>query len=69
MGSKGDSYGNALAETTNGFYKAELIDRRAPWKIKEAVGSAMLQGWLGSDLPPSHARIGCEMNTGLTCLV
>lgn len=30
VGSKGDSYDNALAETTNGLYKAELIHRRAP---------------------------------------
>jgi putative transposase len=32
VGSKGDSYDNALAETINGLYKAELIHRRAPWK-------------------------------------
>ena len=31
VGSKGDSYDNALAETINGLYKAELIHRRAPW--------------------------------------
>ncbi len=30
VGSKGDSYDNALAETINGLYKAELIYRRAP---------------------------------------
>ena len=40
VGSKGDSYDNALAETINGLYKAELIHRRAPWKTKEAVGLA-----------------------------
>jgi transposase InsO family protein len=32
VGSKGDSYDNALAETINGLYKAEMIHRRAPWK-------------------------------------
>ena len=37
VGSKGDSYDNALAETINGLYKAELIHRRAPWKTKESV--------------------------------
>lgn len=37
VGSKGDSYDNALAETINGLYKAELIHRRAPWKTKETV--------------------------------
>ena len=36
VGSKGDSYDNALAETINGLYKAELIHRRASWKTKEA---------------------------------
>jgi len=37
VGSKGDSYDNALAETMNAFYKAELIHRRAPWRTREAV--------------------------------
>ena len=36
VGSKGDSYDNALAETINGLYKAEPIHRRGPWKTKEA---------------------------------
>ncbi len=43
VGSKGDSYDNALAETINGLYKAELIHRRAPWKTKESVELATLQ--------------------------
>ena len=43
VGSKGDSYDNALAETINGLYKAELIHRRAPWKTKEAVEFATLE--------------------------
>ncbi|MBN8486924.1 MAG: IS3 family transposase [Burkholderiales bacterium] len=43
VGSKGDSYDNALAETINGLYKAELIHRRAPWKTKEAVELATLE--------------------------
>jgi transposase InsO family protein len=42
VGSKGDSYDNALAETVNGLYKAELIHRRAPW-TKEAVELATLE--------------------------
>ena len=37
VGSKGDSYDNALAGTINGLYKAELIHRRAPWKSKESL--------------------------------
>ena len=43
VGSKGDSYDNALAETINGLYKAELIHRRAPWKTKETVEFATLE--------------------------
>jgi transposase InsO family protein len=43
VGSKGDSYDNALAETINGLYKAELIHRRAPWKTWEAVELATLE--------------------------
>ncbi|BBL70871.1 hypothetical protein MoryE10_14770 [Methylogaea oryzae] len=43
VGSRGDSYDNALAETINGLYKAELIHRRAPWKTKETVELATLE--------------------------
>ena len=43
VGSKGDSYDNALAETINGLYKAELIHRRTPWKTLEAVELATLE--------------------------
>jgi transposase InsO family protein len=42
VGSRGDSYDNALAETINGLYKTELIHRRAPWKSREAVELATL---------------------------
>ena len=42
VGSRGDSYDNALAETINGLYKAELIYRGAPWKNREAVELATL---------------------------
>ena len=37
VGSKGDSYDDALAETVDGLYKAELIDRRGPWRSVEQV--------------------------------
>ncbi len=43
VGSKGDSYDNALAETINGLYKAELIHRRVPWKTRESVELATLE--------------------------
>lgn len=43
VGSKGDSYDNALAETINCLYKAEVIQRRGPWKTKQAVELARLE--------------------------
>ena len=42
VGSKGDSYDNALAETINGLYKAEVIHRRS-WPTCEAVEMATLE--------------------------
>jgi transposase InsO family protein len=66
VGSKGDSYDNALAETINGLYKAELIHRRAPWKTKEAVELATLEwvSWFNHQrllepvgyIPPAEAE-------------
>jgi putative transposase len=43
VGSKGDSYDNALAEAVNGLYKAELIGRRGPWRGAEQVELATLE--------------------------
>ncbi len=43
VGSRGDSYDTALAETINGLYKAELIHRRTPWKTKESLELATLE--------------------------
>jgi putative transposase len=42
VGSVGDSYDNALAETINGLYKTEVIRRCAPWQSLEAVEFATL---------------------------
>ena len=42
VGSVGDSYDNALAETINGLYKSELINRRGPWKTVDEVEHATL---------------------------
>jgi putative transposase len=42
MGSVGDSYDNALAESINGLYKTELIWKRGPWKSIDAVEYATL---------------------------
>jgi transposase InsO family protein len=66
VGSVGDSYDNALAETINGLYKAELIHRRAPWRSFEAVEFATLEwvDWFNNrrlmgpigNIPPAEAE-------------
>lgn len=43
MGSVGDSYDNALAETVIGLYKTEVIRRRGPWRGLKDVGFATLE--------------------------
>lgn len=45
VGSVGDAYDNALAETINGLYKAEVIHRLGPWKNRVAVEAATLD-WI-----------------------
>ncbi len=65
-GSVGDSYDNALAETINGLYKAEVIHRRGPWRSFEAVEYATLEwvGWFNNkrllepagNIPPAQAE-------------
>ena len=65
VGSKGDSYDNALAETINGLYKAEVIHRRT-WKTREAVELATLTwvSWFNNHrlmgplgyIPPAQAE-------------
>ncbi len=66
VGSVGDSYDNALAETINGLYKAELIHRRGPWRSFEAVEYATLTwvDWFNNrrimepigNMPPAEAE-------------
>jgi transposase InsO family protein len=50
VGSVGDSYDNALAETIIGLYKTEIIYARGPWRNHDAVEYAMLEGvdWLNN---------------------
>lgn len=43
VGSRGDSYDNALAETVNGLYKAELVYHRGPWRGCEDLELATLE--------------------------
>jgi putative transposase len=43
VGSKGDSYDNALAETVNGLYKTELVERHGPWRSFDDLELATLE--------------------------
>ncbi len=62
VGTTGDSYDNALAETINGLYKTELIKTRGPWRTVDQVEVATLEwvDWFNhrrlyghcDDLPP-----------------
>jgi putative transposase len=66
VGSGGDSYDNALAETINGLYKAEVIHRRGPWRSFESVEFATLEwvDWFNhrrllepiGNIPPAEAE-------------
>lgn len=48
VGSVGDSYDNALAETINSLYKAKMIHRRGPWRSFEAVEFAIWVDWFNN---------------------
>ena len=64
VGSKGDSYDNALAETINGLYKTEVIRKRGPWRSIDDVEFATLEwvDWFNNrrllepigDIPPAE---------------
>ena len=66
VGSVGDSYDNALAETINGLFKAEVIHRRGPWRSFDAVEYATLEwvDWFNNrrllepigNIPPAEAE-------------
>jgi putative transposase len=66
VGSVGDSYDNALAETINGLYKAEVIHRCGPWRSFEAIEFATLEwvDWFNNrrllepigNIPPAEAE-------------
>jgi putative transposase len=66
VGSVGDSYDNALAETINGLFKTELIRRCGPWRSMEAVELATLAwvDWFNhrrllepiGNIPPAEAE-------------
>ena len=66
VGSVGDSYDNALAETINGLYKTEVIRKRGPWKRIDDVEYATLEwvDWFNNrrllepigNVPPAEAE-------------
>ncbi len=66
VGSVGDSYDNALAETVIGLFKTEVIRRRGPWRSLEAVEFATLEwvAWFNTqrllepigNIPPAEAE-------------
>lgn len=66
VGSAGDAYDNAMAETINGLSKTEAINKRAPWKTKESVELATLEwvAWFNhhrlvepiGNIPPAEAE-------------
>ena len=72
VGSVGDSYDNALAETINGLYKAEVIHRRS-WQSREAVELATLEwvDWFNhrrllepiGNIPPAEAEANYYQQT------
>ena len=76
VGSRGDSYDNALAETINGLYKTELIHHRAPWKTMEAVELATLEwvSWFNHHrllepigyIPPAEAEANYYQQLAMT---
>ena len=43
VGTTGDSYDNAMAETINGLYKTEVLRHRGPWRSIEEVEFATLE--------------------------
>ena len=42
VGSRGDSYDNALAESVIGLFKTEVVQRKGPWRHRDAVEFATL---------------------------
>ena len=79
IGTVGDSFDNALAETVNGYYKSELIygpARTGPWKTVEDVelatlswvhwhNTSRLHGYL-NDIPPQSSKPRSTLRNGPT---
>jgi putative transposase len=78
VGSVGDSYDNALAETINGLFKTEVVRRRGPWRSMEAVELVTLE-WVDrfnhrrllepiGNMPPAEAEARCYAELEATAL-
>jgi putative transposase len=65
VGSRGDSFDNALAETIIGLYKTELIRRRGPWKGIDEVEYATLEwvDWFITDACWNPSAISHQQNS------
>ena len=78
VGSVGDSYDNALAETIKDLYQTEVIHRRGPWRSFEAVEFAILEwvDWFNNrrlldpigNMPPTEAEARYHTRTRLQAL-
>jgi putative transposase len=82
VGTVGDSYDNALAETINGLYKTELVKPRGPWRTVDAVEYATAEyvEWFNhrrlyeycGDIPPAerealyYAQVPAQQNAWLS---
>ena len=78
VGSVGDSYDNALAESVIGLFKTEVIRRRGPWRSLEAIEFATLEwvDWFNNrrllgpigNIPPAEAEERYYVQTEVTAL-
>ena len=79
VGSVGDSYDNALAETINGLYKAEVIHRNGPWRGIDEVEFATLEwvDWFNNrrlfgpigNIPPAEFEAMYDQRQGASAAV
>jgi putative transposase len=78
VGSRGDAYDNALAETVIGLFKTEVIRRRGPWQSLEAVEFATLAwvDWFNTrrllapigDVPPAEFEAAYYQRVAVTAV-
>ena len=77
VGSVGDSYDNALAETINGLFKTEVIRKRGPWKNIDEVEYATLEwvDWFNNrrilepigNIPPAEYELMYHQQLEVSC--